>query len=91
MTCCVKDFFFSFFLTADPSLKFEGILNKLNLSQGQDKGGWKREGLISRRIYRDVRRWLGKADVGSLSCNISISEGMVQESARKQKGWISTD
>lgn len=49
-----------------------------------------RERVIASRRYKDVRWRLGKADAGALSFHINISEGIVEESARKQKGFIST-
>lgn len=48
-----------------------------------------RASAISSLRYKDVR--LGKADDGALSCHISISEGIVEESAKKLKGCFSTD
>lgn len=84
-------------MNADLLLKFVDILNKPELNSAfvqkrtQRDRTRERERVISSRRYKDVRRRLGKADAGALSCHISISEGIVEESARKQKGWISTD
>lgn len=84
-----------------PSLKFVGILNKAELNSAfvqackrRQRGQNRSETERKRDLIQEIWTWeakQGKADAGTVSCHISISEGIVEESAREQRGWISTD
>lgn len=86
-----------------PSLKFVGVFNKAELKstfvlaqalkRRQKGAGWERgreREILSRRQEVEGRS-CERLTLAQLSSYISISEGIVEESAGEQRSWISTD